>query len=528
MHTPIFTRRLWVFTRVAIALCSPVVAQAQPAAQKPPSVSTKYLVVFLPNSDNVPQEKQILGFKDAQITGGNIKCDQLPEASPPVYTITMVKSLLECAADNANLFTGGKASSLGASIANRTEAAAIALRLLEEKRENSSKRAFAAKNQGILAVAFIKAVETTIEKMPVIVDGPKGQFSFEETPRESQLSTDLQDLASVALGLARAGGGEVPDKPVDKPPLDVTWMESSLHVQTETRSDIKVTHKVVKASAQLASNYTPEALARWRFRLDEAQATALQDQTKCDDILKPKPSDPNGSPEEIGRRQDAVAIAACQLKYGKTDAEKIAAAEALGRRGSVTTTILLRLALAADTSSEILRAAIVRALGGSDSSQAAPRSAAQSGGDSAAAARTVTLASGEQEHWFLSADVMLSDDLKFGTTDKGTPTLAGKPPTFYVGANYVVGDLLTLDRPVWQSIFLKAFVKGSKRPQESAGIAVGVRGKYFNWPALNFEGFSPFVAVTWTRHEEAGVITHPHAGRVGVAVNLDKAIGWLK
>ena len=123
---------------------------------------------------------------------------------------------------------------------------------------------------------------------------------------------------------------------------------------------------------------------------------------------------------------------------------------------------------------------------------------------------------------------MVTSDLKVGQTDAGTLDVSEKPPSFYVAADFMFGDIASSDRPLWQNVFLKAFVKGSSRPQESIGIGLGLRGKYLDWPALNFETFSPFVAATWTRVVQDGKISRQRDWRLGVSLNLDKAVKWLK
>ena len=44
------------------------------------------------------------------------------------------------------------------------------------------------------------------------------------------------------------------------------------------------------------------------------------------------------------------------------------------------------------------------------------------------------------------------DDLKVGESKTGELEVQEKPPSFYVGVDYALGDLLMSERPVWQNM----------------------------------------------------------------------------
>lgn len=514
---------------------------------RPRPIDTRFVLIFLPGTPNEAPEKQILGFRIEQISR-SLSSGEEPLPCPVTgsnasgYMLSDLKRLLECAAGDTRLFVGTRntpPNTLEGGIRSRAQAAATALQLATSGRDESTTRAFGEKDDGVLLVAFVNATMLTSGSIPVLVEGPKTTFTFNETARESRFAADLQDLGALAIGVGFRAAADVPDGTVAEIPA--IWMDYSLRQQIETRSDITITHKL-EATVQLGADFSAEAIAAWRQKTAqggaETGANELVNAEACKNILAATPSGPS-TPENMARRQNPIAIAGCQLLFPvpMADVVRAAAAEALSTRPSPTSTVLLRMALARETAaqnpSQTVVAALTRALaasGGAGQGQsqvaAAPRQAAAT--DAAAATRSTKVISGSVEHWFLTADVMLSDDLKFGTDDDGGVVLQGKPPTFYVGAGFLLGDLLTSDRPFWQNIVLKGFVKGTSRPQESVGFAIGLRGKYFNWPALNFETLSPFVAVTSTRTESDQPLSERHvAARIGVSVNLDKALGWI-
>ena len=143
------------------------------------------------------------------------------------------------------------------------------------------------------------------------------------------------------------------------------------------------------------------------------------------------------------------------------------------------------------------------------------------------------LTTGPKEHWFLAAEVPVKrmNELKF---DQASGMLATKqtPAQFYVSLDYTAGDLLrdaAMPHSVWSDVVLKALFRASKKPFESFGFGLGLRGKY----GLNFDTVSPFVAYLATRTDpaEAGTIAAHKLTttfQFGVSFNLDQALAWVK
>ena len=144
----------------------------------------------------------------------------------------------------------------------------------------------------------------------------------------------------------------------------------------------------------------------------------------------------------------------------------------------------------------------------------------------------VTLTTGPEEHWFLSADlpVRRTNELKF---DAATNSLnaAQTPSTFYIGADYMIGDLLhdPGTSSLLGNLVIKGMVKASTNPIESFGFGIGLRGNYI----LNLDLVSPFIGYVFTRTDAAAPEVVAKTGtlsrtfQVGVSFNLDQALGWL-
>jgi hypothetical protein len=77
-------------------------------------------------------------------------------------------------------------------------------------------------------------------------------------------------------------------------------------------------------------------------------------------------------------------------------------------------------------------------------------------------------------------------------------------------------------------------VKASGRPQDSYGVALGLRGNYLKKWGIDFDLVSPFVAYVSTREVPENSELLPsnevrHGSVVaGLSLNLDTALSWLK
>lgn len=142
---------------------------------------------------------------------------------------------------------------------------------------------------------------------------------------------------------------------------------------------------------------------------------------------------------------------------------------------------------------------------------------------------------GPREHWFLSADVPVTkaEQLKLNSTT-GELELANEPSAFYIGLNFLLGDLLATKQSLADVLALKLLVKASSHPLDSIGIGVALRGRHLKKYGLNFDLISPFVGVTFTLQDvESADGVRPDGGRnselrFGVALNLDQALSWAK
>ena len=148
----------------------------------------------------------------------------------------------------------------------------------------------------------------------------------------------------------------------------------------------------------------------------------------------------------------------------------------------------------------------------------------------------LALVTGPREHWFLSADVPLTKASQLKRNEQtGVLELANEPSAFYIGLNFLLGDLLAARQSVADVIAIKLMVKASGDPLDSLGVALGLRGRHLRKYGLDFDLISPFVGYTFTQEDEATasgeIVTdgsRNHELRFGVGLNLDKALGWVK
>lgn len=145
----------------------------------------------------------------------------------------------------------------------------------------------------------------------------------------------------------------------------------------------------------------------------------------------------------------------------------------------------------------------------------------------------VEIITGDAEHFFLSADVPFKKtaELKYNETN-GTIELKDKPTEFYLGINFMFGDL-TAERPnlSLKNFFLKAMFRFSKRPLDSYGFALGYRFPEKKILGLNLSPFSVFWGYIGTKEEkidEADKSKRKFKPTFGLSFNLDKALEWIK
>jgi len=139
----------------------------------------------------------------------------------------------------------------------------------------------------------------------------------------------------------------------------------------------------------------------------------------------------------------------------------------------------------------------------------------------------INVTTGPTEHAFLSADLAVNsiNEVKL---DSGNLVPKDNPSQFYVGFNYMVGDVLTEETSFWKSITGKLLIEASKHPTDSWGIAIGTRFKSLNLRLLQLDTFSPWVGYIWNRNDTLKGHEYKGDWRFGISLNLDKALGWVQ
>jgi hypothetical protein len=142
-------------------------------------------------------------------------------------------------------------------------------------------------------------------------------------------------------------------------------------------------------------------------------------------------------------------------------------------------------------------------------------------GESAKSKKIVT---GPVEHWYLGADLPVTD-IKQLTFDPATNTVKEKekPTTFYGSVNYRIGDLQSgYDREsLLNNVSVKLMAQASEHPNESMGVGLG----YSFGGALEI-----FVAHLWTKDEEEAYTSDPgttESTAFGLTFNIAKGIEWF-
>lgn len=142
------------------------------------------------------------------------------------------------------------------------------------------------------------------------------------------------------------------------------------------------------------------------------------------------------------------------------------------------------------------------------------------------------LTTGPKEHFFLSADMIVNsiDELKY---DPETKTLSekDKPTKYYLGLNYMIGDVLAdySGSTSWiapERFFGKVMLQLDNNPTDSYGLGIGYRPEFI-------ESVSIYAAYMVFKEDKLKDGTlQENKGRneevvFGISFNLDKALGWL-
>lgn len=504
-------------------------ASAQtPQALHPPVFVT--IVDARPAPDDVSDvdaaAKTVATFPKTRISGATVRCDEITKPA----ALNEVWGLIECATTASN------------QIEERVRAARAIAEALPELAKEGSTRAVSDKGEyihtAVIQMASLRRVRfndsdpQTPSQLDLTVEGRRPKVVVNETARKSQIQQDTEALLKVigALAAPAMGVQDAQVRSAGAPEMtvevsDVPFMTVHVHALRETRATVKIDVSVPadRPAVRLAQGLPDKALeellkiveARLKQKADEAEAAK---QKKALDDLRAQ------CPPAGAGAYSPLRILACRLLSDAVPDDRIAAADALGSVG--TRDAILPLTIAANTPHPGVRAAALRSLG---KLTAAPQPAAPRPEQGASApanpVRTVSLLSGPMEHWFLSADVIVTSKDQI-TREEDMVVLSGKPPSFYIGFGFLLGDLASSKRTLLGNLAFKLLVQGSKSPQDSIGAAVALRGEYLKKWGLNFDLLSPFAAYTWTRDDATD--TRKRELRFGAAVNIDKAVDWLK
>jgi hypothetical protein len=140
---------------------------------------------------------------------------------------------------------------------------------------------------------------------------------------------------------------------------------------------------------------------------------------------------------------------------------------------------------------------------------------------------SATVTTGPTEHGFISADLAVNS-VKQLQLESNQLVPKDTPSTFYVGFDYMMGDVLAETNTPAESLTVKALIKASSSPLDSLGVAIGTRFKSINAIGFQLDTFSPWAGYIWTKNDT--LTGHQYKGdwRVGISLNLDKALGWVQ
>ena len=272
---------------------------------------------------------------------------------------------------------------------------------------------------------------------------------------------------------------------------------------------------ILQTDADVTGEAAAEAIERW-------EASKVKD-IACT----------NGVPDDAKIKSTPLGVLICRARYAAGGDLQVSAIEALGALGDMRAAPVLITISQDGEGSRPARLAALTALAKLKSP--APAAAPAKTDDAEDAPKPkAELITGPAEHWFLSADVPLND-VKAFTFDKDTNQVAlgDEPSTFYIGINFLVGDIKEGNRPFLGNLVFKAMLKASQHPLDSIGAGIGLRGQYFTKWGLNLDALTPFAVYTMTQEDvtENGVVKkrarRNSEFRFGVSLNLDQAIKWV-
>ncbi len=480
-----------------------------------------------------------VSFPVSVIDDQTVACDALGVKAP----LKQLKAYVECAIGHR---LSGPDFNPPPSIDLRTKAADAIAASLPDLRASTSGRAISHRGSNIVAVSLqVVELRTITETVIVrceapfsaelertttdyqIVFGRKPRYAIAEVVRKSQIETDFNVLLTLAARFAQM---KPTTKAAPPPPaacqrqVSTTTYASKSEAMTYgagvvialamKRATVTLDATLPAVAPQLLTASVPNASEKVRAADEFQRLEALRRQEAED--LKLFTTCPPVDPGRLDTLQQVV----CALGPKPTpNTNPLVAIEVLSKMTTPRRATFLRWAVENRTGDVRDRAlaALAQIPPAAPAQPAAGREVKQ----------TARLLSGPLEHWSLSADVFTTRETPFKQDAGGTFVLDGKPPMFYVSLNFLLGDLPSAERKLWENIELKWLVKGSKNPFDSVGFGVGLRGGYAKRFGLDFDLLSPFVGWTWTEPEDS-TRNRVLETRFGIGVNINKALEWVK
>jgi hypothetical protein len=509
---------------LAAGMVMPCEARAQSSAASPTPPVAGYVVVDLTANPKDTSTVQIVSFPHKTVTSSNTTIDcakiQAPVATapaaggvaPPGYVLGDLARLVACAADGRQ------------AIDRRAAAASHVKGVAQAFAKSGTPRLITDAGEVLNVVVIDRAQAFSLEgaAQPFAVRGRKPKVTFEEKARETQLASDLRSLVRVAAGIGGAEAGAA-DFDISKivAPQPVDWAHVFPQTLLLRRATVTVTAEPGKADSilQAKGGLSVEAAAQVIERWEAAQ---VQD-VACTST---------GLPDETKVRSTPLAVLTCRARSTADAQLRVSAVEALGTLGDPRAASLLTKVSSEAAQSGDLRLGTA-ALTSLSRLRVAPAAPAAAPADESVKPKA-ELRTGPAEHWFLSADVPLNtvQALTFDD-DTGQVTLGDEPSAFYVGVNFLLGDIKETRRPFLGNVVLKVMLKASRNPLDSVGLAVGLRGQFLTKWGLDLDALTPFVAWTWSEEDVAadGVVQRRARRnsefRYGLSLNLDQAVKWF-
>ncbi len=525
----------------ALAAVRPSLAAKTPT-EFPRANDPVFLVIFdvrPPRSEiERPDETSAISFPYAQVSKTTVICSQLPNAK--TLAVAQLAGVVGCAIGQPLAKPTDKNASAGsiATLTERTEAAALIAANFAQLRTHTSARAISARQSEIVLAVLQTASRRTVtvtcpdlaneehatkeQDVDLEILGRKPTFSVKESERKTQLESDLAVLAAVA-GAVRAQAALRPATctPTADPfkETPAAWLTATHVVLSKTRADVQLEATLPAAvPTTLAKDESEEAkhlIEAARASLAAEDLKKQREREREDLKIVTAPSCPSSGAD----RFEALSYVACGLLSSGLD-DQIAAVDGLARLNVPSRASLLRWAVEHAAPAVRQRALVALAQVPAPAPPGPPGAAKE-------AKQSLSFASGPMEHWSLSANVFTTRQSLLKRGSDGNLTLSGTPAVFYVSVNFLLGDLASTDRGPVQNLELKWLIEGSRHPFDSLGFGIGLRGSYAEKFGLDFDVLSPFVAWTWTKRPDPDT-TRDRQFRFGLALNLDKALDWVK